>query len=177
LDWKSSYTIAAKDYSVSHDNYVADKNIALYYFSQGDYTKSRDYAQQSVSLFPNVLGYNTLGMALSALNDYPASAQAFTAGMKYQDYVSLYENRAALTATYGTPAANIQFLVEAVNNFPKDSQIWFYLAIQEYRDSNISNAKLAITQAYKYAPSNQTVEIIDSRIMNNQPLNISFSTK
>jgi Na+/H+ antiporter NhaD/arsenite permease-like protein len=63
--------------------------------------------------------------------------------------------------------------------FPQNPEIWFYLAIQEYRDNDLSAAKAAISQAYNYSSdsttvSGGTISIIYSRIMNNLPLDVTY---
>jgi tetratricopeptide (TPR) repeat protein len=179
LDWKNANTIAFKDIASSPNDYMADKNIALYYYEQGNYNKAELYATRSVDLFPSAAGYNTLGQALAALGNYSGAAQAFTTGMKYNGIVQLYENMSALTAGYGSPAANNQFLTKAAAMFPQNPEIWFYLAIQEYRDNDLSAAKAAISQAYNYSSdsttvSGGTISIIYSRIMNNLPLDVTY---
>jgi hypothetical protein len=179
-DWRNPISLAYKDIAASPDNFIAYKNIALDNFNQGNYYEAKIYSLRSIDIFPNGAAYNTLGQALSVLGNYPGAVQAFTTGMRYQNLNALYENRAALTAGYGSPATNTQFLLTAVKMFPQDSKIWFYLAIQEYRDSDPNHAKAAISQAYKYWQPNDTISFntvsaIYSRIMSNAPLDVTFN--
>jgi tetratricopeptide (TPR) repeat protein len=174
-DWSSQYSLAKHDIAASREDYVAEKDIAIYYFDNGYFSQAKVHATRSVDIFPNAINYNTLGQSLAVLGDSSGAAKAFTAGMKYQDLIQLYENMAALTAGYGNPSANKEFLLKAVNNFPRDANIWLYLAVLDYRNNDIADAKTAISQAYEYGQSSNTILIIYNRIMNNQPLNISFN--
>jgi len=181
-NWRTTDTMAFKDAAVSPGDYIADKNIAYYYYDEGNFAEAKVYADRSVTAFPGALSYNILGMTLLHLNNYPGAAQAYDKGMQYSDLNLLYENRASLTGGYGSAASNTKFLLTAVNKFPKDAEIWFYFAIQLYRDNDTANAKNAITQSYKYAAttenmplSNQDISVIYSRIMTNEPLNVSFN--
>jgi tetratricopeptide (TPR) repeat protein len=182
LDWDNPISLDYKDIAASPEDFIAYKNVSMYYFNQGNYDKAKVYAEKSIGIYPVGSNYDALGVALTLLGNYPGAAQAFTTGMKYQDINILYENRAAITGGYGTPAANTQFLLSAVNNFPQDPEIWFYLAIQEYRDNNTGDAKIAISNAYDYRQysgatpiSSEVISIIYSRIMSNSPLDVNFN--
>jgi hypothetical protein len=183
-DWKSQQTLAFKNISASSDDFIAEKNVAIYYFNNGDYIRAKYFAQQSVNDYPNALSYNTLGQALSALGDYSGASDAFTTGMKFEKYYPLYENQAALTAGYGDPIKNKQFLLQAANLFHKDASIWFYLAILEYRGSDTVDAEYSISQARDYGaasegygPSDSDIGIIYDRIMSDSPLDVQFDSR
>jgi Flp pilus assembly protein TadD len=70
---------------------------------------------------------------------------------------------------YGDYASNKNFLINAVQVFPQDGQLWYYLAILCERNDDNADAKTAISNAYNYGFVNQSVL---SQITNNQPVSV-----
>ena len=176
LDWRNVNSLAYKDIAASKEDYIAETNIALGYLDQGKVNEARSYAAQSVKLYPNAVNNEILGRALMNLGDYPNAYKALINGLRYQaGYVSLYDDLADLTAIYGDPNSNQQLLLRAVNIFPQDANLWFYLAIFEYRKNDVPDAKVEISQAYRYGSGDEKISLIYYRIMNNLPLDTTFN--
>src|SRR6266478_2163243 len=132
---------------------------------------AKTYAAKSVAIYPVATNNNTLGGALFALGDYPKAYAAFTNGLKSAQLVALYENLAQLTVVYGDPKANEQFLLRSTSFFPQNMKIWLYLAIQQYRNGDITNARSSITNAVNYGQVPQ--EVYDG-IINNRPFSFNI---
>jgi tetratricopeptide (TPR) repeat protein len=147
-------------------------------YNKGDIRDSEMYAARSVEYFPYATNYNSLGLDLMTLGDYPGAYSAFMAGLKsLPGYCTIYNNLAILTGYYGSPINNDRILVSAVDNCPQYPTPWAYLAVLDYEYDNPNGAKIAITQAYKYEKSNSLIDSIYMSIMNNQPINYIYSNK
>lgn len=172
LDWRSPISLAYKDISVSKDDYVAYTSLSGYLLEQDKYSEAEIYAAQSIKIFPTDINYNNLGYALGGLGNYSGAFIAYDNGLKYGNLNPLYENIGELTLVYGNRNSDKQFLLNALQLFPKDSKLWMYLAIIEESENNYSDAKNAITNATAYG---QIPKVTYNSIMYTQPsmLNVS----
>jgi tetratricopeptide (TPR) repeat protein len=174
--WGNAIELTAQDIQNSPDDYAAESDAAYRYLASGDFNDAKAYALKSVALFPWGLNYLILGQADAKLGDYPDAANAYNYILQYQNdsgISGIYEYMAELTPVYGDPATNKQFLLNAVNAYPQDSVLWFYLAYFDYRH-NDKGAQEAISQAHLYAPSNQIITSLYDTIMNGLPLNVTY---
>jgi len=173
FEWRSVISLAENNIAVSEsDDYVAYDNTAINYYNQKDYTHAEIYAKKSIAIFPDSNSYYTLGHIYEMLGDYPDAVKAYTAGLKFNSsiQVQLYDRLGALTVVNGSNATNKQLLVGALNKLPGDANLWFYLAILEYHQDNISNAQYEIRQAYLYEPSDSTISKYYYKIMHGLPI-------
>lgn len=169
-DWRSEFILVRHDASTSKEDFVADSILATDYIGQGKYSQAKFYASRSITIYPGAVNYDSLGESLFMLNNYPGAYQAYLKGLTYQSTYPLYDNLAVLTAYYGDTNTNIKLLIKGTQLYPNQVQIWFYLALLEYKAHNLPMAKLAITEAYKYGQSYEEIPVIYNTIMNNQTL-------
>jgi protein O-mannosyl-transferase len=171
-NWKDTVSLAESNVAVSKsDDYVAYNNIAINYYNHKQYLQAKLNAKRSIQIFPNDSAYNTLGHIYQALEDYPAAAKAYTDGLAYPGSLqkTLYDNLGFLTFQYGDPASQ-RLLLQALNKFPSDSNLWLYLALAEYKSLKFSESQYAISQAYKYEPSNAIIKNYYYRITHQLPI-------
>jgi Flp pilus assembly protein TadD len=172
-DYRDWYIAATTDITVSKEQYVAANNLAANYIDLGQNNEAKIYAARSVSVYPCYANYNNLGLALYRLGDYSGAMNAFKQTVKYDsDDNSPYEKVGELTLLTGGFDGNKQFLLGALNKFPRDASLWMYLAILEDKYNDNVGAKIAIQKATRYGKVNETLY---NAIINNQPVTINIA--
>ena len=170
-DWSNPNTIAEKDVSTSNsDDYAAYDQLATVYFSEHEFSESVQSIKMSVAIFPNSQNYYILGYVLAYQGDYGSAYNAYIKGLTYQPYQPIYDQLAILSTHYGSPIQYEKLLQNRLLVTPSDYTLWFYLAVLQYRQIDISDAQNSITQALKYAPPNPTISAVYKSIMNETPL-------
>ena len=172
-DWSSPCLLAHSDIRNSPDDYVAYYDLAGYYIgvTHNNYIQARNDSEKSISLYSTPVNNNDLGEADYLLGDYRAAYRAYLVGMNNSKskYYPVYDNFALLTPNYGSPSYNAQLLIQGLRLFPKNVNLWYFLAIMEYDQGEISNAKTAISYAYELS-ENQSVHtgiaIVYNKLMN-----------
>ena len=175
FDWRDYFTIAAHDIKVSKDAYDMEGNLSYVYLQQNRCKDAKNYAEKSIQLFPNATSYINLGVSYFCLSDYKQAKESFTKALGYGDYYSTYEHLANLALVYGNPKENINFIKNvSLKKYPQDTKLWLDLAVIEYKNKEIDNAKSDISQAYSQDQSTQITSVYNV-IMNNQPLELDFT--
>lgn len=174
FDWRNDFTLASRDIKVSPDAYDLEAIISNELIKQGKFKEAKIHAEQSVRLYPYLTTYNILGLVYLGLGDYKKAKEAYLNALKFGDYYITYENLAGLTLITGDPNKNIHFIKSSLKKFPQDAKLWLFLAILEYKNNDIENAKAAITQAYSY-DQNPQVTYVYNTLMNNRPLELNFT--
>jgi protein O-mannosyl-transferase len=82
-----------------------------------------------------------------------------------------YEALGYICVWQGSLDENRKALKKGIDRFPKDPMLWMYLAIVEYKNGDIANAKASISQAYSLTHALQ-IQGFYTTIMNDQPLNL-----
>jgi protein O-mannosyl-transferase len=173
FDWKNENALLEENITASKEDFSSYNALAQMYMQRRDYTDAEIYVRKSVAIYPSAINDNTLGEILFLEQDYAGAYAAFTDGLKHLTYYGLIDNLAVLTAYYGNTATNRRFLLQAVKSYPQDVHPWFYLALLDYEHNHVDEAKVAITQAYKYGQSYQGVVLVYQRMMSGQPLNVA----
>jgi hypothetical protein len=152
-DWKNPTSLAYKDIASSPQDYIADNDISANLISQGKFALAKEYALQSVSIFPTYVNYNNLGVTMLDMDDYAGAYSAYTNILKLKNgdnYNQVIENLGGLTVVYGNPQSNKIFLLNAVKKYPQDSRLWAYLAFFYEQHNDNTDAKIAIANAATY---------------------------
>ncbi|HPF31128.1 MAG TPA: hypothetical protein PLO25_02365 [Candidatus Saccharibacteria bacterium] len=172
LDYQSQVTLSLKDITVTEKNYLAMNNLAKYYIDHNEPKKAQQYAEKSVEYFPAVSNYINLGVIKMKQKDYVGAKEAYMKALSFYPLRVTYENIAIVNFAVGESSENIAFLKKALSDFPNDSRLWNYLAIEEARVGNNDGAKNAILNAYRVGPI--PPELYDS-IINKKPLDIPIT--
>ncbi|HSW89087.1 MAG TPA: glycosyltransferase family 39 protein [Candidatus Saccharimonadales bacterium] len=173
-DWRDEYTLVSHDIQVSKNDYSLENGLAGELIARGQFKEAKIHAKRSVDLFPTWSNYNNLGVIDMNLGEYKEAQGAFSNGLKISEYYLLYENLAALSLITGDPKKNIPFVEAIIKKYPYDGKLWLYLALLEYNSDNKKAAQIAINKAYFYDHSTE-VQTNYYLIMNNQPLNFTFT--
>ncbi|MFZ5933041.1 MAG: glycosyltransferase family 39 protein [Patescibacteria group bacterium] len=175
FDWRNEFSLATHDIKVSPESFALENLIAKVLIDSGNFQEAKIYAEKSIELYPYVTNYINLGIIFLDMGDYQKAKESYLKALQFGDYYLVYENLAGLSLVYGEAEENINFIKSALQKFPQSSRLWLFLAILEYSDNNIENAKIAIRQAYKYDQSSQ-VSFVYNTIMKNQPLKLKYET-
>jgi hypothetical protein len=165
LDWRNEYTLAYKSVSVSKEDFNAYDVIAIGLIKQGKYHEARIYAMRSISICHTFGNYETLAVASALLGDYPGAYNAYIQSLKLDATSSAFEGLGELTLVYGPLDSDKQFFSTALDQYPRDANLWMYLALLDDDHNDNANAKAAISNAARYG---QVPKFIYNGIMNNK---------
>jgi hypothetical protein len=174
LDWRSPYSLTEKDVIASGDDYRAYSILAIDLTNQNNFAAAKVYAERSVSIYPTFSNYANLGVVLTHLGDYSAAASAYHNGLKYGQSSLIYDNLGELTLLYGGYQANLNYLVNTLHLFPRDSPLWMYIAILQDKNNNNEAAQIDIENALRYG---NVPQALYDNIINNVPFTITLAGK
>jgi protein O-mannosyl-transferase len=170
FDWKDDLTLANHDIKVSEDSFDFENILSSVYIDMGKYDTALIHAKKSVEMFPNMVNYSSLGTVYMNLKDYENAKIAYFRALKYGDFYITYENLAVLALHYGDAKENISFIKNiALRKYPFDAKLWLCLALLEYGQGSVDQAKTDIKNAY-ILDQTQIVKSAYYTIMNNLPL-------
>jgi protein O-mannosyl-transferase len=153
FDWRDPLTLASHDLKVSKEAFNLENGLSAAYFEKGKFVDAKIHAENSIKIFPNIFNYTNLGAALFCLEKYQKSRDANLTALQYGSYYKTYENLAGLSLAYGDRDKSIGFIKNtALRKYPHDSALWFYLAVLEYMNGQVENAKIEIGNAYAIDP-------------------------
>ena len=175
FDWSDQTNMAKINLSVSKEDYISENQIANSFVRNGKYQEAKNHVERSIKLYPTFTNYNTLGLVLIGQGDYPGAKAAWLKSIQYGgDQVGPYTNLVALTMVYGELDENGRFAVSVVKKFPKNADIWFFIAILASRHNDNEKAKYSIAQAEKYGHHDT---YIYNKIMNNESFVYNLDTR
>lgn len=171
-DWSTAQNLAIQDIRTSDSNYIAYNDLANYLFTNNNYTSAREAAQKSVDLYSTSINNDTLGRSCMALKDYECAFRAFDEGLRHFDFAPTLLNKAVLTAYYGDPSENREYLISVTNLLPEQPYPWFYLALVDYTKLDLQDeARTAIQKAYNLSQDPYITEVYNT-ILRGEKLNI-----
>ncbi len=171
VDWQNQYTLARKDIIASPANYDAYTTLASGYNKQNRYNLAKTYAMRSISIQPTFSAYYALGVAYGNLGDYAAAVKAYNTGLSYGNFNLINENLGELMLVQGSPSSNQQFFIDALAQYPEDSQLWMYQAIFDDQQNDSSDAKVAIAHAAHFGNIPQSLY---DEVMSSQPYTVKL---
>ena len=180
FDWRDEFTIASHDITISQNAWGLDNELSYAYYQKGNFQEAKMYAEKSIELYPYKTNYLNLGAAEISLGEYADAKKAFSHSIQLGGTTQAYDNLAFLSLSYGTPKENINFIKNsALPMFPTDGNLWLCLAALEYNFGDRIAAQVEIAQAYKYAQSAKSSQVISvyNAIMNDKPVKIGLTKK
>jgi tetratricopeptide (TPR) repeat protein len=184
FDFRNDFVLASHDTAVS-PSYNAEYIISHNFYERGDMTNAKLHAEKSIQLFPYITNYTNLGAIESSMGDYQSAKGSYLNALKYGDDKLPFENLAALSLVYGDNNENISFLRNtALKKYPNDGELWFYLAVLEFKFGDQIAGKSDLQQAVSNHTQNPDLDLIEYIMQNNKPLeykvdhgNIQFYTE
>jgi len=172
LDWKNQYVLAYSDIKGSSQDYNAYNTIARGLITSGNYSSAKKYVLKSINILPSYTNYDSLGVIDMHLGDYFNAETAFDNGLKYGNAVEIHENLCTLALVFGTRTMNNSIFINSLNQFPKDSLMWEYLALYLQMNNDNSGAQTAIGKAAMYGQISPTLY---QNIINNRAFTLTIS--
>jgi protein O-mannosyl-transferase len=171
FDYKDEFTLDDHDVRVSTDDYNLENGMASDLLKRGQIQEARVHSEKSIKLNPYWSNYNTLGSIYLSQGEYERARQAYMTALSYLDYYQIYENIAGLTLATGKYEDNIYLVKSYINKFPQSGKLWLYLAILQYNNKAVNDAKISITAAQKFNYfDNPEIAAVYNIIMNDKPL-------
>lgn len=175
FDWRNNFILYSHDVKVS-DSFVLENGISYELAEMGHYNEARVHAERSIELFPYFINYNSLGNAYVFLADYQKAQAAYKKALEYSEYYQLYNNLGFIYVTIdGDEDEEIEFIKKGIKLYPENSNLWFYLAILQYKIDRVSEAKNSILNAQKYNYNNNIdIKKTYNAIILGQPLDLDL---
>jgi hypothetical protein len=170
-DWSSFDNLSANDVQASKEDYIAYGIESIDLSNKKDYKQALIDDQRSVTIFPNGTAYTSLCKVDYAVNQRHNALAACNRAMTYSGSITqdLYTSTALLRFLYDSPKPTEAFIQTGLKKYPKDGNLWLYLALDQYQYGNKPGAKNSIQQAYMYLQS-PTVRSAYAVIMDNKKL-------
>ena len=176
FDFRYDFVLVTHDITISKDDFVLENALASELIKRGQWEEAKIHAERSITIYPNTHNYNNLGTIYLSANDYKKAEESYLKAFEYGDFYLAYENLASLYMIYGNPEDNITFLKSAIRKYPQNARMLTPLAVLEYNNNHIEEAKKTITEAYGYSRDPQVINIYN-KIMNDLPININFKIR
>ena len=176
-DWSGPIVMAYHDIVASKDNFNAENDVATDLLYKGHIVEAKLHAERSIAIYPTGLSYDTLALCFFASSQYPQAQQTFERALSLNKFDPdnnpslIYDNYAAMLLYYGVPIRNAAIIRGALQKFPRDTTLWTYLALLEYKYNDAVGAKGALSEATRYG---QVPDFIYTGIMTNKSVMISI---
>lgn len=170
-DWSSINNLSLNDIMASKDDYVAYGTVAIDLYDQGRLQSALADDERSISILPNGTAYKNMCTVEYKLNEGRKALEACQSALKYPQSRTedLYTSTALLTFLYRNSAQTKQFINAGMKQYPRNANLWLYLALVNYRQGDKTDAKFAIQKAHSYSGSS-TIDSAYDVIMNNKKL-------
>jgi tetratricopeptide (TPR) repeat protein len=154
-DWSNALSLDYKNIQYSSDDYVGEENVASVLFDEGKLQAAKPYAEASTKIYTTGDNYYILGLIDSNQREYSQAEAVFYEGLQHHDTPLatqlLYENTARMMVLVSSPSTAKQFIVKALDIYQQDAQLWFFLALIDYKTGDAADAKYTITKAASYS--------------------------
>ncbi len=163
FDWQSTNKITDANLAESDLNWSSLNLKAANLYSLHQVKEANADAQLSVKLFSTDVNNFTLGYIQEMTGHLDLAEQSFARGLSYQYDPTvdqdLYVRDAILMNWYGNPKQNIQIVLQGLQKFPDNANLWFGLALLYYKSNQVGNATYAIIQAYNLDQSPEIASV------------------
>lgn len=179
-DWRDPITLYSHD-SKLQENFSIENNLGAELGTVGRYEDALMHIQKSITLFPYETNYANLATTYVKLGQLDKAHDAFEKALSLKVY-NIGEHQHALQTYIGYIELSFQkkkykkaevIAENGLNDYPKDSRLWIYLAYAKYKLGSQKEALRAAENAYMLSPNTMTDEIY-TRIKENLPLTINF---
>jgi protein O-mannosyl-transferase len=180
-DWRTPVNLWTHDIQVS-DNYLSEEELSIALFKEKKLNDALIPAQKSIASFSNDLNYYNLGYIYETMGKIPQAKQAYMNAYhaknylpwNHRHYLALYVSLGKLLLYYDDPKDANTFINDALTDYPDSADLYFFLAVSEYKLHNHDKAITAIKQALTLSPENNNYQNFYQRLINNQPVDIQI---
>jgi len=174
--WHDNMRLIAHDYAASkNEDYLLEKRYGTELLIAGQLDLATRHLKNANRLFlQNYGAWNNLGTIYTKTGKIDEALAAYKQAIANDNYFGAYQNTAYLLIKYkGIPEAE-GFVIKALNLFPDDATLWYYLLIIELKLNNMKEATQAAAMYYRLNPSEQSYTIY-SRLQNGEPVIINLN--
>jgi hypothetical protein len=172
FDYNNPEGLAYKNVANSKEDYIALDLVATYKIGAGNYNQAEPYLKRSIAIYPTVVNYNLLGTLLLQEDEFDPARKAFLSGLKYGTENSLYDGLGKISLVSGYYESNLSVFNAGLKLYPRDANLWLYLALLEDENGYNPEAIRAIKSAAKYG---QVSPVIYYDILSNTSFKVAIS--
>ncbi|MDO8561511.1 MAG: tetratricopeptide repeat protein [bacterium] len=170
-DWKDGLTLYGHDIEYSQDNANLENNYGTELFRAGNIAEAEKHFRKSVALEDAwFVSHNNLGAVLEREGKLEEAKSEYQKSIAIADYYLAYQNLAGLLLKMGEKEKAEEFLISALERFPRNSDFSFLLAVLLYQKGEIRNAIAVLEQSLESDPQNAQVQNLYRMIMTGQKI-------
>lgn len=176
FDWKNAITLYQHDIQHNDSSYDLESNLGTELFRAGRKEEAKQHFEKSITLAPKhwINSANLAGYYYDA-KDFANAEKYYLISIANNPYFKFsYENYVKMLLTM-EDNSNITkakaFIEKSLKIFPRNSKLWLYLAIANYKLGLTKEALKAAKQSVNLAPNNDN-QYIYSRLLQNLPVDI-----
>jgi hypothetical protein len=174
-NYASNDTLAFNDIKSTNSDYVAYGLVSQYYFyDHKDLPEALKYGNKSIAIFPSGSTYNTLCTVYFSLNQREQAERSCIRALRYPQTRTglLYSSTALLMLLNGnSQSKQLQFILAGLKEYPRNANLWLYLAVIQYQDGNVISATSSIGNAANYG-NNKLIEQVKTIISKREKLSL-----
>jgi len=183
-DWHDGLTLYGRDIHFD-DNFENEERLGAEYGNRGEYAKALSHLQKSVSLHADELNLRNLGKLYEVMGNIPEARTHYAMALSVKDEkiyvphkhdIKTYQAYASLLVFYYDSSSAVPLIQDGLTDYPDLFDLWYLLALAEYKQRDTQAALAAASKAYQLDPNEQDTYVYN-QIQNNEPLSISFDGK
>lgn len=170
FDWKDGLTLYSKDIGISKNAFDLENNLGVELYRAGRFDEAEVHFEKSTKLAPLWwTNWNNLGAIFERKNDLTGAKKYYQKAVDNGQYYLAYENLAKIYLKVESPEKTSSFTIESLKILPNNPNLWFVLALSEYKSGNKEKALEAAKNAYLLNQNEQNYYIY-SRLLQDLPL-------
>ncbi len=177
-NWVDEETLYAHDIKIT-DSFDLEGNYATILDGEGRYHDAILHAKKSIQLNAYEVNVGNLALIYQHIGNFPLAKKYYVNSLFYpantllgkKHYLSTYTSMGIFLAERDDPHEAITFINNGLSEYPQSPDLWFYLAVAEYRLKNYVQADNAVSKAFIFNP-NTNYELAKYEIENHLPLRL-----
>ncbi|MDE2589012.1 MAG: tetratricopeptide repeat protein, partial [Patescibacteria group bacterium] len=183
-NWENAIVLYSHDIHVS-DNVDLENNLGNEYLQTGKYAKALSHLNKAIDPYSLEFNLQNIGATYAKMGNLNEAKlyyeKSFTVNnhnlyFPHKHDSSSYINYAQVLILEKNPRVALNFIQNALRDYPDSSALWMDLALVEYKNHQTKEAIAAIAKAFQINPYAQYATIYD-HIMRNEPISISLGGK
>lgn len=169
-NFKDGLTLYSHDIKISEGAFDLENNLGVELYRAGRFDEATTHFDNSTKLAPNWwTNWNNLGVIMERKNQIEVAKKYYQKAIDNGQYYLAYENLANIYLHKDTPEKAKSFVEQSLITLPNNSQLWFVLAISEYKLGDKDKALSAAKNAY-LLNNNQQNSYLYSQLVQDLPL-------
>lgn len=170
FNWRSGLALFSHDIKLTKDAFDLENNLGVELFRVGRIAEAKPHFEKSIKLQPNWwTSFNNLGVAYERERNLQEAKELYRQSIAHGDYYLAYENLSRLMLKTDKPDETIQFLTQALQKIPQNSNLLLTLALAYYQKQEFTEAETFAKQAFFLSPT-QNNKLIPITIIQRKPI-------